>query len=238
MRRNIVVLRTSVKLTAAVLGAGVALCACGPLRMGAAAVAGHERISAATLTAQSANLSSAYQADKKKAQIPYPATQIPQEALSWLLRFRVRDALAASQGISVTPGQVQQTLAALEAQVKQGGAASLAEAGVSSGLPPDLIPELGRYQTIGNMLVSRIDGGKTPTNAAGQNALNARLDKLQCLASKSLNIKVNPQFGVFDYGQLSVVPAKSALSAAGPSAGASPAPTPTASPAPELSPPC
>lgn len=230
-------LRTSMKVVCGVLAAGMVLGACGPVRMGAAAIVGNQRISSATLTAQAANLSAAYQADKKKKiQISYPAAQIPQQALSWLLRFRVRDALAQREGISVTRGQQQQAISALTAQVKQSGFASLAEAGVSSGLPPDLIGDLARYQAIGNLLVTRLDGGKAPTSTSGQNALNARLDKAQCLASKSLNIKVNPQFGVFDYGQVAVVPAQTTLSA--PQAALSPSPSPSASPAPQLTPPC
>jgi hypothetical protein len=231
------VLRTSMKWAVPVAAAGVMLCACGPVRMGSAAIVGSQRISSATLTAQAANLSSAYQADKKKkVQIQYPATQIPQQVLSWLLRFRVRDALAQREGISVTPEQQQQALAALTAQVKQSGLASLAEAGVSSGIPPDLLSDLATYQAIGTALTARFDGGKAPTSTAGQNALNAQLAKAQCLASKSLDIKVNPQFGVFDYGQLAVVPAQTSLSATQPPV--SPSPAPSASPTPQLTPPC
>jgi peptidyl-prolyl cis-trans isomerase SurA len=232
MRRNIVVLRTSVKWAVAIAAAGVTLSACGTVQMGAAAIVGNQRISSSTLTAQAANLSAAYQADKKKTQISYPASEIPQQALSWLLRFRVRDALAKREGISVTPSQQQQALAALNAQVKQGGFASLAVAGVSSGLPPDLIGDLASYQAIGNLLAAKFDGGKAPKSTAAQSALNARLIRAQCLASKSLGIKVNPQFGVFDYNQIAVVAAPSTLSAAQPSA--SPSPTPK----PQLTPPC
>ena len=229
-------LRTSVKVASGVLAAGVALCACGPVRMGSAAIVGSERISAATLTAQAANLSAAYHADlKKKVQISYPASQIPQQALSWLLRFRVRDQLARQEGISVTPAQQQQALTQLNAQVKQSGFASLSVAAVSSGIPPDLLGDLAMYQAIGGMLTARLDGGKAPTSAAAQNALSLKLEHAQCLASKSLGIKVNPQFGVFDFNQLAVVPAKTTLSAPQPTA---PAPSPSPTAAPQLTPPC
>lgn len=234
-------LRTSMTVVCGVLAAGVALSACGggPVKMGAAAIVGNQRISAATLTTQAANLSGAYQADKqKKIQITYPAAQIPQQALSWLLRFRVRDALAQREGISVTPEQQQQALASLASQVKQSGFANLSEAGVSSGLPPDLIGDLARYEAIGTLVVGRLDGGKNPTTTAGQSALTAKLDKAQCLASKSLNIQVNPQFGAFDYGQLAVVPAQTALSATQPAASPSPSPSASPSAAPQLTPPC
>lgn len=228
-------LRTSMKLAVAVLAAGIAVSACGPVKMGAAAIVGNQRISAATLYGQAANLSAAYQKDKGKTQIPYATSDIPRQALSWLVRFRVREAMASRNGITVTPGGAQRALAALTAQVRQSGI-SLAEAAVASGLPPDLLTELGRYQAIGNVLTNRLDGGKAPTTTAAQQALNARLNKSQCLASKGLDITINPQFGALDYSQLAVVPAKYALSGAQPSA--SPSPTASASPSPQLTPAC
>jgi hypothetical protein len=228
------VLRTSMKVAVAVLAAAVAVSACGPVQMGAAAIVGNQRISAATLTAQAANLSAAYQRDKGKVQIAYPASQIPQQALSWLVRFRIREAMAARDGITVTPGGAQRALAVLTAQIRQGGLASLAVAAVASGLPPDMIGELGRYQAIGNVLVSRLDGGKAPTTTAAQQALSAQLIKSQCLTSKALDIKINPQFGMLDYRQLAVIPAKPTLSAAQPGG----SPSPSASASPQLTPAC
>lgn len=227
-------LRTSMKVAVAVLAAAVAVSACGPVQMGAAAIVGNQRISAATLTAQAANLSAAYQRDKGKVQIAYPASQIPQQALSWLVRFRIREAMAARDGITVTPGGAQRALAVLTAQIRQGGLASLAVAAVASGLPPDMIGELGRYQAIGNVLVSRLDGGKAPTTTAAQQALSAQLIKSQCLTSKALDIKINPQFGMLDYRQLAVIPAKPTLSAAQPGG----SPSPSASASPQLTPAC
>ena len=151
-------LRTSMKLAVAVVAAGVAVSACGPIQMGADAIVGNQRISSATLSAQAANLSAAYQKDKSKTQISYPASQIPRLALSWLLRFRVREAMAVREGIIVTPGGAQRALAALTAQIRQGGLTSLPTAAAAAGLPPDLIGELGRYQAIGNALISHFDG--------------------------------------------------------------------------------
>lgn len=227
-------LRSSVKWAVAVTAAGLALSACGTVHMGAAAIAGNQRISSGALTAQAANLSAAYQANKHKIRISYPPSEIPEQVLSWLLRFRIRDALARQEGISVTPAQQQQELATLTAEVKSSGFATLEEAGVSSGIPPDLLGDLATYQAIATQLASRLDGGKAPTSSAGQNALNAKLVKAQCLASKSLGIEVNPQFGVFDYSQLAVVPAHPTLSGTA----AAGSPSPSASPAPLLTPPC
>jgi hypothetical protein len=54
---------------------------------------------------------------------------------------------------------------------------------------------------------------------------------VQCLAAKSMNIRVNPQYGAFDYRQFAVVAALSTLAAA-------PAGKALTSPAPQLTPTC
>ena len=102
-------LRTPVKMVAAALAAGAVLTACGgPVKLGAAAVMTNDRISASTLSAEVANLNQNYLKYKGKVQLQYEVSQMPQEVLSWLIRFRVRDEMAVRNGISVTPGQVDQ----------------------------------------------------------------------------------------------------------------------------------
>src|ERR1035438_9279874 len=162
MRRDAFVFRTPITLAAATLAAAVALTACGPLRMGAAAILDNNRISTATLTAEVSTLDAAYQADKAKIQLQFAASQAPQEVLSWLLRFRVQEHLAAREGITVTKAQTQQSLASLSAQAKQSGA-TLTDLAVANGVPPDQITELGRYQAIEDRLVQRLNGGELAT---------------------------------------------------------------------------
>ncbi len=229
-------LRTSMKLGAAVAAAGLAAAACGPVQAGAAAVLGSQRISNATLAAQVSDLNSAYTRYRGKVQLQYPVAQMPQQALSWLVRFQVRDALAAQQKITVTPGDAQRALDQINAQIKQGGGtATLPQLAVANGLPPDLIGDLGRYQAIQNAVIAQLDGGKLPTQQSALQTLQTQFNTAQCLASKSLDIKINPQFGMLDYSQLSVVSAPPSLSATPASA-----PSPSASPSakPQLTPPC
>jgi hypothetical protein len=161
---------------------------------------------------------------------------MPQEVLSGLLRFRVQEHLAAREGITVTDAESQRALAAASAQAKQSGA-TLTDLAVANGLPPDQIMELGRYQAIENLLVQRLNGGKPPTSATSSTALQAlgaKYGKAQCLAAKSLAIKVNPQFGRLNYTQISVIADANTLSALpGP-----PSPKPTGTSAPKLSPSC
>src|SRR5262249_5012391 len=102
---------------------------------------------------------------------------------------------------------------------------------VSAGgaLPPNLTPQLGRYFAILSVLEHRLTGGKTPSTQAEQTKLQNDVSHQQCLASKSLDVTVNPQFGRFDYSSYSVVSAPSTLAAN---------PTPSKSAAVKLTPPC
>ena len=226
--------RTPMKLAAVMLAAGITVAACGTVKMGAAAITTSQRISTTTLSTQVANLNAAYQAHKKQVQLQYPVSEMPQQVLSWLVRFQVGDQLAAQHGITVSPTEAQEALAAIAASIKQNGSSeTLTEAAVANGLPPDMLDELGRYQAIETKLLNRLDGGQEPTSTAGQQALQTEFNKTQCRAAKSLNIQINPQFGAFDYSSNSVVPAPSGLSKE-----AVPAPSPSASSKPVLTPPC
>ena len=230
-------LRTSMKLSAAMAAAGIAVAACGPVQLGAAAILGSQRISSATLADQLSDLSTAYNRDKGKIQLQYPVSQMPQQALSWLVRFKVRDELAVQQNVTVTPGDAQRALAQINAQIRQGGStATLPELAVANGLPPDLIPDLGRYQAIQNAVIAKLDGGKLPTQSAAQQTLQTQFNTAQCRASKSLDIKINPQFGMLDYSQITVVSAPPSLSAT--PASAAPSPSASPSPKPQLTPSC
>jgi hypothetical protein len=223
--------RTPMKLAAVMLAVGVAAAACGSVKLGAAAITSSQRISTTTLSNQVADLNTAYQAHKSEIQLQYPVSQMPQQVLSWLVRFQVRDAMAAQHGITVTPTQAEQALVSIAASVRQSGSnATLPEVAVANGLPPDLLDELGRYQSIETQLLNRLDGGKLPSSTSGQQALENQFNKSQCQAAKSLNIQVNPQFGALDYSTFSVVLTPSGLSQAAVSA--------TPSPKPVLSPPC
>jgi len=105
-RSNVVVRRTSMRVVpvaAAALACGLAVSACGTTQLGAAAIAGGNRISTATLTSEVANLNSAYSSDKAKGISPQrPTGQEPQQVLTWLLLFRVYNRMASQHGISVT----------------------------------------------------------------------------------------------------------------------------------------
>jgi hypothetical protein len=229
------VFRTPLTLAAAALAAALALSACGTVRLGAAAVTSTSRISAATLAAEVSSLNAAYQADKAKIQLQFPAAQMPQVVLSWLLRFRVRDQMATRNGLTVTRAEVQQALASATAQAKSSGV-TLPELAVANGVPPDQLTGqtgLGGYLAIQNLVLAQMDGGKLPTATSALQSLGARFNQAQCRAAKSLSIQVSPQFGQLDYRAISVVAVPNSLAAA-----PSPSPSPTGTAAPQLTPSC
>jgi hypothetical protein len=227
------VLRTSITLTAAALAGVLMLSACGSVKLGAAAVSDNQRISSATVTAEVNNLNQAYLADKAKIQLQFPASQMPQEVLSWLLRFQVREQMANRYGITVTQTQVQDALSSISAQAKQSGVTTR-DLAVANGVPPDQLSELGRYVAIQDAVLNRLDGGKLPTANAALTTLSSKFDTSQCLAAKSLGIQVNPQYGALDYRSIGVVAAPNKLSAPP----GQPSPSPTGTAAPQLTPHC
>jgi hypothetical protein len=229
------VLRTPITLTAAALAAALALTACGNVQLGAAAVTHTSRIPTATVSAEVSNLDAAYKADKAKVQLQFPAAQMPQQVLSWLVRFRVREQMASRNHLTITRAETQSALASASAQAKQSGV-TLTDLAVANGIPPDQINELGRYVAIQNQLLDRLDGGTLPTASAALQTLGNQFNTYQCRAAKSMGIHVNPQFGQLDYSQVSVIPAPAKLAAAPHSASPSPSASPT--PSPQLTPAC
>jgi hypothetical protein len=105
----------------------------------------------------------------------------------------------------------------------------------AGGVPPDLLPQVGRYFAILQKFETTLDGGKAPTATAAQTALQDRINHAQCLAAKNLGIQVNPQYGAFDYSTFSVVVVPSKLSDTG---GPTASPSASASAKPRLTPNC
>jgi hypothetical protein len=201
---------------AAVLGvAGLTACAvlaaCSPVQAGAAAVVGDQRITVSSLDTQVSNLQEA--AKPYGSSLPITAAQMPSEVLSWLIRFEIMDEVAAAHGINVTDAQAEAGLNSLNAVATQNGFTSTAELLVANGVPPQMFGQVGRWEAQQEAFALKQNGGKEPTTTAEQNAFTTALTKAQCEASKSLNIKVSPQFGRLDYTPpFSVVAAPDTLS--------------------------
>ena len=213
MRRQVLVLRRLVKVSALVAGAGlvVAGCSVGPVKMGSAAIVGDQRITIATLDTEVTNLSQA--AKQYPGIVQLSQAQQTQETLTWLVRFQINEELARQAGITVTTAQANAALAQIYAAAKAQAEAqgitnvSLNLIMTANGIPPNLSAELGRYQAINNAFVRQANGGTLPTTTAQQTATSAKLERAQCVAAKNLNIQINPQFGRMDYTQYQVVSA-------------------------------
>ena len=203
------VFRRVIGVSAVLVAAGLALAGCAPVKMGAAATLGNQRVTIATLDTESGHLTAAGK--------NYPGVftlnqqQITQETLSWLIRFQINDQLAKQSGITVSTGQGQQALASILAGAQQSAAQSglsnltLTEILAANGLAPNLANQVGRFQAIENQYLTDANGGTMPTSSSSNlSTLESEFSHAQCLAAKSLNIKVNPQFGRLDYTKYAV----------------------------------
>jgi hypothetical protein len=201
--------RKAAVLAAAAAAACVAVSACGSMQMGAAAITGGTRITSATLTNEVANLNAAYQTDRAKHISPQrPVGQETQQVLTWLITFRIADKLAEQHGIYITPAQVDKQYTHLRNSALANKVTVPELVSAAGALPPDLVPQYARYSAILTELQNRVTGGTAPSTAQ-----ESTLAHYQCLASKSLGISVNPQFGEFDYSSYTVVSAPPTLSA-------------------------
>ena len=209
-------LRRLVKLSAVALGAGLVVTACSPAKAGSAAIVGDQRITIATLDTEVTNLSQT--AKLYPATVQLTQVQLTQQTLTWLIRFKIDDELARQAGITVSTAQAQKALNAIYAQTKANAKAQgitnvpLSLFLAANGIPPNLSDEVGRYQAIDDQFGKQANGGKAPTSDSAQSATTAKLTKARCLAAKSLDIKVNPQFGQLDYNQVAIVAAPGSVS--------------------------
>jgi hypothetical protein len=226
-------LRRLVKMSGVVLGAGLLVTACSPVKFGAAAITGNQRITIATLTTEVTNLNHAVK--QYPGTIQMSSAQETQETLTWLVRFQINEELARQAGITVTPAQAQQALDQIYAAAKANAEAqglsnvTLDLILAANGIPPNLSAEVGRYQAIQDQYIRQVNGGQLPTTTSGQTAVTVKLTHAQCVAAKSLAIKINPQFGQLNYDQLQIVSAPNPVAASPgpakptPSAGLTPA---------------
>ena len=102
-------LRRLIKASAIVVGVGLAVAACSsPVKMGAAAIVGNQRITIATLDTEVTNLSQA--AAQYPAAVNLNASQRTQATLTWLIRYQIFEEMARQAGITVSTAQGQEAL--------------------------------------------------------------------------------------------------------------------------------
>ena len=197
-------------LGAAGLGACAVLAACAPVQAGSAAIVGNQRITVSSLDTQVSNLQAVFKPNGSTSQLT--TANMPAAVLSWLIRFEVWDQVAAANGISVTDAQSQAALSSLTSVAQQNGYSSTSQLLIDNGVPPQLFQQVYTWDAQQNAYGLKANGGQEPTSTTEQNNVSAATTKAQCTAAKSLNIRVNPQFGRLDYTQISVVPGADTLS--------------------------
>lgn len=202
---------------ALVLVAGLAVAGCAPVKVGAAAVVGNQRITIASLDTEASQL--AAWAKKYPGVVNLTQQEVTQQTLSWLIRFKINDKIASQNGITVTDAQWQQALRDVvrgqQAQAAQQGLTGVTqeEVLVNAGIAPNLYPQVGRYVAIEDAFLIHANGGAMPTTTSPNlNTLQNEFNQAQCQAAKSLNIDVNPQFGRLDYQNYAVVAGLDTLS--------------------------
>ena len=199
-----------IKASAVVAGVGLAVAACSPVKMGAAAVVGNQRITIATLDTETINLSQA--AAKYPTIVNLNASQRTQATLTWLIRYQINEEVARQAGLTVSTAQAQQALnqayTSAKAAAEQQGLTKVTLSLIlaASGIPPNTSAELGRYEAIANQYLAAANGGTAPAaGSAAETAAGNKLSKAECLAAKALNISVNPQFGQLNYNGYQIV---------------------------------
>jgi len=201
-------------LGAAGLGACALIAACSPVKAGAAATVGNQRITVSSLDTQVSNLQAAAKSVKGTNLTP---AQQPAAVLTWLVRFVLMDQVAAANDVSVTQAQVQTGLADIQSEAassaSQDGYSSAQALFLGNGISPQMQPALGRWVAQEEAYQTKANGGKPPSTTAQSNAVTAKFDKAECQAAKSLNIQVSPQYGRIDYSSYTVVAAPNQLSA-------------------------
>jgi len=205
-------------VSAVVLGVGLFAAGCSPVKMGAAAIVGNQRITIATLDTEVTDLSTA--AKQYPTTVKLSSQEETQQTLGWLIRFQINEQLARQEGITISSGQAQAALTEIYAEAKSEAASegltniTLNLILAANGIPPNMSAEVGRYQAIENQFILQANGGKVPTATAAQTATTAKLTKAQCVAAKGLKIQINPQYGQLNYSQYQIVPAPSTVTRA------------------------
>jgi hypothetical protein len=194
-------------VAAVTVTAGLAVAGCAPVKFGAAAVVGNQRITVAQLGTETGQLAAAVKEFPGIGKVT--SLELTQETLTWLIRFKINDQIASADGISVSTADSQAGLKdvyqEVAAEAEQDGISNVSqnEALAALGIAPSLAAELGRYEAIDNAFLKAANGGSVPTSATS--AAGTQLNSAECLAAKSLTIKVNPQFGVMNYAKYQVV---------------------------------
>lgn len=183
--------RTALTVSAALLVAAPLLAACGSeAHPGAAAVVGGQRIEVSTVQAKVKDVRAAQQRSPQAEQLIKDSGQLSRAKLYDLIVDRVVQKAADDAGIKVSRKDVQDGRAALVQQA--GGEEQLAAMYLQQrGVAPDQVNDVVRRDILVSKLATALGATNSPE---GQQKLNDAFTA----AAESLDIDVNPRFGVWD----------------------------------------
>jgi hypothetical protein len=204
------VFRKSLKAAVSVLAAGTTLAACGPLKPGAAAVIGHDRITIAQLDSavsqwhkelpKHPEAQQIVAGSRPEDRVPFDPSSPRRSALYQLIEIRAWDQMAREKNLSISQGRLDAFIAS------KGGREGLNAYVLAEGLPTSYDDDIARSLLIQQQLVQSY--GITP----GQPIASQQQQQLKQLlsdyagAKRHLGITVNPRFGAFDDKTMSLGP--------------------------------
>ncbi len=188
--------RTTLTVSAALLGVAPLLAACGSqAHPGAAAVVGGDRIAVSTVQAQVTEVRDAQDSSAQPAQGAEQSGQLVRAKLHGMILDRVLDRASADAGVTVSRAEIQQMRQSAVAQYKgEKGlqAAVLQERWISPGQIDSFLREQIQLTKLSRVL------GADPSTPAGTKVLGDALTE----ASKALKVDVNPRYGSWDNKQI------------------------------------
>jgi hypothetical protein len=210
------VFRKSLKAAVSVLAAGTALAACGPLKPGAAAVIGHDRITVAKLDSAVSQWHKELPKHPDAEQIvansqpdqhvPFDPSSPRRSALYQLIEIRAWEQVAREKNIPVTQGQVDAFIAS------KGGRSGLDAYVLAEGLPTSYDDPFARSLLIQQLLLQRYGiNPAQPVTPQQQPQVNQLLADYAG-AKRHLGITVNPRFGTFNDKTMTLGPVCQRLS--------------------------
>ncbi|MGW0587907.1 SurA N-terminal domain-containing protein [Streptosporangium sp. NPDC002607] len=173
---------TRVRVILAVAAAGVALTACSPNQIGAAAVVGGERISSSELNKNVREYEEALsKAGVSASQLQFQDS-VPQLVLFQLANAKQYAKVAESKGITVTDGEIDQVIAG------QGGQEKFEQQMLQQAVAPSHAREFMRSQVLISKLIAKYGGGTD--EAAVQRGEQQAIKDL-----RAMPITWNPRYG-------------------------------------------
>ncbi|MCP2336839.1 SurA N-terminal domain-containing protein [Actinomadura rupiterrae] len=195
-------------------------CGGGPVKAGAAALVGDDRISVAGLDQTVRDWWPEFKADPQASanRAEPPAQQQMggdaasendvRATLTTLVFLKVGDQAAKDNGVSPSGGDVDQAIALMDQQPNSNAVSTT----LAAGLPKDRVRDVARFNAIQLLLMDRFGWDHTRDSPAAQRAMQ-QFDQALGAAARKLKIQVNPRFGTFDPTRVTINPIVYRLSA-------------------------